>query len=208
MFTQRAFDRRRFLGTAALSVAAPWIGTRDSVLRLITVERFRIPNASDLASLGRATAWLNSAPLTADGLRGKVVLVDFWTYTCINWLPRSRHRSVAQSVGLQDWSCYARLKHFKRSVVYADDRPLLRWLLAQLLSPSIVADPHGVPWMQRTSESQTHVRPVQERKHRHRVKATTTHRRPATPLRSPESTVMLPPGREPSRAEWTSSHRP
>jgi thiol-disulfide isomerase/thioredoxin len=91
MFTQRAFDRRRFLGTAALSVAAAWIGTRDSVLRLITVEPFRISSASDLASLGRATAWLNSAPLTADGLRGKVVLVDFWTYTCINWLRTLPH---------------------------------------------------------------------------------------------------------------------
>jgi thiol-disulfide isomerase/thioredoxin len=33
-----------------------------------------------------ATGWLNSAPLTATDLRGKVVLVDFWTYTCINWL--------------------------------------------------------------------------------------------------------------------------
>ena len=33
-----------------------------------------------------ATGWLNSPPLTADDLRGKVVLVDFWTYTCINWL--------------------------------------------------------------------------------------------------------------------------
>jgi thiol-disulfide isomerase/thioredoxin len=33
-----------------------------------------------------ATGWLNSEPLTMDGLRGKVVLVDFWTYTCINWL--------------------------------------------------------------------------------------------------------------------------
>jgi thiol-disulfide isomerase/thioredoxin len=33
-----------------------------------------------------ATGWLNSAPLTRDGLRGKVVLVDLWTYTCINWL--------------------------------------------------------------------------------------------------------------------------
>ncbi len=33
-----------------------------------------------------ATGWLNSAPLTAEDLRGKVVLVDFWTYTCINWL--------------------------------------------------------------------------------------------------------------------------
>ena len=33
-----------------------------------------------------ATGWLNSRPLSADDLRGKVVLVDFWTYTCINWL--------------------------------------------------------------------------------------------------------------------------
>jgi thiol-disulfide isomerase/thioredoxin len=37
-------------------------------------------------SLDGATAWLNSAPLTPEGLRGKVVAVDFWTYTCINWL--------------------------------------------------------------------------------------------------------------------------
>ena len=32
-----------------------------------------------------ATAWLNSPPLTPAGLRGHVVLVQFWTYTCINW---------------------------------------------------------------------------------------------------------------------------
>jgi thiol-disulfide isomerase/thioredoxin len=39
-----------------------------------------------LPSLGSATGWLNSQPLTAAALRGKVVLIDFWTYTCINWL--------------------------------------------------------------------------------------------------------------------------
>jgi thiol-disulfide isomerase/thioredoxin len=33
-----------------------------------------------------ATGWLNSAPLTATDVEEKVVLVDFWTYTCINWL--------------------------------------------------------------------------------------------------------------------------
>ena len=43
-------------------------------------------NQSGLASLERADAWLNSPPLTASALRGKVVLVHFWTYTCINWL--------------------------------------------------------------------------------------------------------------------------
>jgi thiol-disulfide isomerase/thioredoxin len=39
-----------------------------------------------LPSLSGATGWLNSPPLTATDLRGKVVLVNFWTYTCINWL--------------------------------------------------------------------------------------------------------------------------
>ncbi|WP_295717963.1 thioredoxin family protein [Mucilaginibacter sp.] len=36
-------------------------------------------------SLGGATGWLNTQPLTLANLRGKVVLIDFWTYTCINW---------------------------------------------------------------------------------------------------------------------------
>ena len=44
------------------------------------------PTKYALPSLDGATGWLNSAPLTPDDLRGKVVLVDFWTYTCINWL--------------------------------------------------------------------------------------------------------------------------
>jgi thiol-disulfide isomerase/thioredoxin len=39
-----------------------------------------------LAPFSGATGWLNSPPLTTDELRGRVVLVDFWTYTCINWL--------------------------------------------------------------------------------------------------------------------------
>jgi len=33
--------------------------------------------------------WVNTPPLTADTLRGKVVLVDFWKYTCINWIRTS-----------------------------------------------------------------------------------------------------------------------
>jgi thiol-disulfide isomerase/thioredoxin len=46
----------------------------------------RAPRQTGLAALEQANEWLNSPPLTAQDLRGKVVLVDFWTYTCINWL--------------------------------------------------------------------------------------------------------------------------
>ena len=72
-------DRRRFLGKAAMTIAAAHLGM------------FRTTDASgreprELAALSRATEWLNSPPLSAASLAGKVVLVDFWTYTCINWL--------------------------------------------------------------------------------------------------------------------------
>src|SRR5436305_6566120 len=46
----------------------------------------QLPIEGELPSFSGATAWLNSPPLSAAGLRGKVVLIDFWTYTCINWL--------------------------------------------------------------------------------------------------------------------------
>ena len=44
-----------------------------------------------LPGLDGATGWLNSPPLSTEQLRGKVVLVDFWTYTCINWLRTLGH---------------------------------------------------------------------------------------------------------------------
>jgi thiol-disulfide isomerase/thioredoxin len=44
------------------------------------------PSHGALAPLDQATVWLNSEPLTAEALRGRVVLVDFWTYSCVNWL--------------------------------------------------------------------------------------------------------------------------
>jgi len=44
------------------------------------------PIHSALAALDDAPVWLNAEPLTAETLRGRVVLVDFWTYSCVNWL--------------------------------------------------------------------------------------------------------------------------
>ena len=44
------------------------------------------PVEGELPSVSGAVAWLNSAPLTAERLRGRVVVIDFWTYSCINCL--------------------------------------------------------------------------------------------------------------------------
>jgi thiol-disulfide isomerase/thioredoxin len=51
----------------------------------------QLPIEATLPSFDGATGWLNSPPLTATGLRGNIVLVNFWTYTCINWLRQLPH---------------------------------------------------------------------------------------------------------------------
>jgi thiol-disulfide isomerase/thioredoxin len=82
-------DRRRFLGTflgtAAMTIPAAQFGMIGCA-KAQSLAAVQLPIEGELPSLGSATEWLNSPPLTAAGLRGKVVLIDFWTYTCINWL--------------------------------------------------------------------------------------------------------------------------
>src|SRR6266513_956614 len=48
--------------------------------------RNEFPVEGELPPFDGATAWLNSAPLTRAGVRGRVALVSFGTYTCINWI--------------------------------------------------------------------------------------------------------------------------
>jgi hypothetical protein len=50
-----------------------------------------MPTHTPLAALDRATGWINRPLLTAPRLRGNVVVIDFWTYTCINWLRSLPH---------------------------------------------------------------------------------------------------------------------
>src|SRR5918992_503144 len=50
------------------------------------LDKLRLSAEGHVPSLGGATEWLNSEPLTADDLRGHVVAFDFWTFTCINWI--------------------------------------------------------------------------------------------------------------------------
>ena len=86
-------SRRRFFATAVMTMAASQsipAGNLGSLLR-----RLARPIGPGAASAARdlpaftVERWVNSTPLTADMLRGKVVLVDFWEYTCVNWIRTS-----------------------------------------------------------------------------------------------------------------------
>jgi hypothetical protein len=72
-------NRRRFISTAAMAVAASQLGMISTAAAKDDVPR-------ELAAIGRATEWLNSSRLAPSQLLGKVVVVNFCTYTCINWL--------------------------------------------------------------------------------------------------------------------------
>jgi thiol-disulfide isomerase/thioredoxin len=79
---------RTAVGSGAATISKP--DARPGLLRglahRLAGDVAELPVEGHLASFDGATGWLNSEPLTPEGLRGRVVLVDFWTYTCINWL--------------------------------------------------------------------------------------------------------------------------
>ena len=66
--------------------AGPPAGVDAHLLEELKTGAARLPIEGEVPSLAGAVGWLNNEPLTAGGLRGRVVLYEFWTYTCINWL--------------------------------------------------------------------------------------------------------------------------
>ncbi|MFL5749557.1 MAG: redoxin family protein [Chloroflexota bacterium] len=73
-------------GRSTLSTAASGPSLLRSIAHRLAGETPELPDEGRLAPFAGATGWLNSEPLTPEELRGRVVLVDFWTYTCVNWL--------------------------------------------------------------------------------------------------------------------------
>jgi thiol-disulfide isomerase/thioredoxin len=56
------------------------------------LDKLRLSSEGNVPSLAGATEWLNSEPLGPAELRGHVVLFDFWTFTCINWIRTAPYR--------------------------------------------------------------------------------------------------------------------
>ena len=77
-------DGANSAATTSLRPSPP--GLLRSLAHRLAGDAAELPVEGHLASFDGATGWLNSEPLTPEGLRGRVVLVDFWTYTCVNWL--------------------------------------------------------------------------------------------------------------------------
>jgi thiol-disulfide isomerase/thioredoxin len=75
-------------GILARASGAPLeaLAENNIMVQQTTSKAAQLPIEGEFPSLGGATGWLNSPPLKAADLRGRVVLVEFGTYTCINWL--------------------------------------------------------------------------------------------------------------------------
>ncbi len=86
---QRLIDRLRPASKEAkgsLQSSAVTSGEPDKTVGAGAVRAPNLGVEGGFPSLAGAVAWLNSPPLTPEGLKGKVVLIDFWTYSCINCL--------------------------------------------------------------------------------------------------------------------------
>ena len=93
---------RAFAVTIAASAGAAIATIGGAAMAPIASTAAQLPVEGELPSFDGATAWLNSAPLDSRGLRGHVVLVEFWTYTCVNWRRTLPYvRAWAQKYGNQ-----------------------------------------------------------------------------------------------------------
>lgn len=79
-------NRRSFLTTMIKTIAVTQLGMLSCTKQHATSATAELPIEGELPPLVGATTWLNSQPFTVNQLRGKVVLINFCTYTCINWL--------------------------------------------------------------------------------------------------------------------------
>lgn len=83
MSVEISLDRRRFLANAVMTIGAAGLGLAGCA-NAESPAAIRLSSEGELPPFSGATGWLISQPLTVRGLKGNVVLVNFWTFSCIN----------------------------------------------------------------------------------------------------------------------------
>jgi len=119
-------ERRRFLRNAAMAIAAIELGLPASAAE----SHPRLTDQGPSPGFGAAAGWLNSAPLDRKALRGKVVLVNFWTYSCINSLRELPYMKSWAANYFIDGKGRIRFHHFGEGA-YADSERVIQELLKE-----------------------------------------------------------------------------
>jgi thiol-disulfide isomerase/thioredoxin len=84
MTTRRSTLATGLILAAGLVAAGAW--RRSGEEKAMVTSPSRWPVEGRIPAFAGAVEWIHSPPLTPEALRGKVVVVDFWTFTCVNWL--------------------------------------------------------------------------------------------------------------------------
>ncbi len=86
LLTRLSFASTNRLEQSLINIIDPRVTSKIDGSLMTKQQLDELPVEGEFPSLSGASSWLNSLPISPDSLRGKVVLIDFWTYSCINCL--------------------------------------------------------------------------------------------------------------------------
>lgn len=86
VLTRLSFASTNRLEQSLINIIDPRVTSQIDSTMMSKKQLDELPIEGKFPSLSGASSWLNSLPINPDNLRGKVVLIDFWTYSCINCL--------------------------------------------------------------------------------------------------------------------------
>jgi thiol-disulfide isomerase/thioredoxin len=86
LLTRLSIASTNRLEQSLINIIDPRVTSKIDSSKMSKKQLDALPVEGEFPSLSGASSWLNSLPISPDSMRGKVVLIDFWTYSCINCL--------------------------------------------------------------------------------------------------------------------------
>jgi thiol-disulfide isomerase/thioredoxin len=134
------------LAVAISAVAVSRRTTPESISSAATTSDLTLlPVLTDVAPTVTATKWLNTAPLDAHDLKGKVVMYDFWTFGCINCINTLPHVKAWDERYRADGLVVLSI-HTPEFSYEADPSNVQRFLVENEIRYPVALDPDSVTW--------------------------------------------------------------